>query len=97
MATYEIREKGMTGKVLGTVEVAADDRGRCTDPEHSGCGAIEIAANLGASLPAVVGRFRGPRAGFGINRETGTPGLSGVFSLRGNGGSHVANIHVAKQ
>jgi hypothetical protein len=94
---YEIRERDMTGTLLGTVEVDVNERERCIEPgDHRGTGGIEVAAHRGASLRAVTRKFSGPVSGFGINRETGTPGLSGVFSLRGAGGSNRGAIHVSK-
>lgn len=93
---FEIRERDMLGALVATVDVATDDRGRATDPEVRGQRALEVAANRAASLPAIIKRFGGPRSGFGINRETGVVGMSGIFSLRGSH-SKCGAIHVCEE
>ena len=98
---YEIRKGSMLGPLLATVRVC-EDHGRCTEPDMGGRGAIEVAALRGASASQVRRHFGGPnrRNGYGINRETGTPGVSGIFSLWKEDGSHgrsnVGSIHVSK-
>lgn len=54
---------------------------------------IEAAAAKGARTRAVVEKFGGR---FGVNRETGSPGKSGCFSLRQQG-NNKGQIHVSEQ
>jgi len=78
MRTYEIRRGNMTGNLITTVE--ADT--------------YEGAASKAAGATAVKKAFGfSPHASLGTNRETGTVGRSGVFSLRNRGG-HAGEIHV---
>jgi len=51
----------------------------------------EDAALLGANLKGAA--KTSARGRFGCNRETGTPGMSGVWSVR-HGGAMVGQIHV---
>lgn len=93
--TYEIRETSCTGMVLCTVDLDVDERGYAPGPTGGRQGAIEVAASTAARKRVVTKRFGGPVSGLGINRETGTPGMSGIFSLR-LGGAHKGQIHVTR-
>lgn len=96
--TYVISKGSMAGETLGEVELdveVADVGERVAGGQYDGRSAVEVAALLGSSLPAVKRAF-GLRMNPGINRETGTPGLSGIFSLRGTH-AELGRIHVTKR
>lgn len=86
---FEIRDHDCTGATLATVEVDVDEHGRAA----GGGGAIEAAAAFAAHTSPEVRRYFGIRRACGANRETGVPGMSGIFSLRVHG-AHAGQIHV---
>lgn len=92
LKTFDVRKSNGSGELLCQVELDVDERGM-TIRDGMRQAAVEVAASLGANRPEVRAALRVGPPGIGINRETGTPGRSGVFSVRrgmvGKGAIHV--------